>query len=87
MPCLYISTNVNLDGVDKDPIFSEATKAVASIIGRPEHVSTLYHPSGLSFPSISSACSCSNSVACECMRILMFFNGDPTLKDGGRTSC
>ncbi|XP_011015910.1 PREDICTED: macrophage migration inhibitory factor homolog [Populus euphratica] len=38
MPCLYISTNVNLDDVDKDPIFSEATKAVASIIGRPEHL-------------------------------------------------
>uniref|UniRef100_A0A6N2KLQ8 Uncharacterized protein n=1 Tax=Salix viminalis TaxID=40686 RepID=A0A6N2KLQ8_SALVM len=38
MPCLYISTNVNLDGVDKDPIFSEATKAVATIIGRPQHL-------------------------------------------------
>ncbi|KAK3406807.1 macrophage migration inhibitory factor homolog [Eucalyptus grandis] len=37
MPCLYISTNVCLDGVDADPIFSEATKAVASIIGRPEN--------------------------------------------------
>jgi hypothetical protein len=41
MPCLYISTNVNLDDVDKDPIFSEATKAVATIIGRPEHVKSL----------------------------------------------
>jgi hypothetical protein len=41
MPCLYISTNVNLDDVDKDPIFSEATKAVATIIGRPEHVKFL----------------------------------------------
>ncbi|KAJ6913338.1 hypothetical protein NC651_015759 [Populus alba x Populus x berolinensis] len=38
MPCLYISTNVNLDDVDMDPIFSEATKAVATIIGRPEHL-------------------------------------------------
>ncbi|KAF2306478.1 hypothetical protein GH714_018442 [Hevea brasiliensis] len=37
MPCLYISTNVNLAGVDADPIFSEATKAVATIIGKPEH--------------------------------------------------
>ncbi|KAJ8753870.1 hypothetical protein K2173_000124 [Erythroxylum novogranatense] len=37
MPCLYITTNVNLSGVDKDPIFSEATKAVATIIGKPEH--------------------------------------------------
>ncbi|CAN0927882.1 Macrophage migration inhibitory factor homolog [Linum grandiflorum] len=37
MPCLYITTNVNLDGVDADPVFSDATKAVASIVGRPEH--------------------------------------------------
>ncbi|XVE76626.1 hypothetical protein DITRI_Ditri12bG0188500 [Diplodiscus trichospermus] len=37
MPCLYISTNINLDEVDTDPIFSEATKAVASIIGKSEH--------------------------------------------------
>ncbi|KAE9610843.1 hypothetical protein Lal_00031562 [Lupinus albus] len=36
MPCLYISTNLNLDGVDNDPIFSEATTAIARIIGRPE---------------------------------------------------
>lgn len=38
MPCLYISTNVSLDGVDVDPIFADATRAVALIIGRPEHV-------------------------------------------------
>lgn len=38
MPCLYISTNVGLDGVDVDPIFADATRAVAQIIGRPEHV-------------------------------------------------
>ncbi|XVE97155.1 hypothetical protein REPUB_Repub02eG0286800 [Reevesia pubescens] len=37
MPCLYISTNLNLDEVDTDHIFSEATKAVASIIGKPEN--------------------------------------------------
>ncbi|KAI9154561.1 hypothetical protein LWI28_028103 [Acer negundo] len=37
MPCLYISTNVNLDAVDIDPVFSDATKAVADIIGKPEH--------------------------------------------------
>ncbi|KAI4356078.1 hypothetical protein L6164_000128 [Bauhinia variegata] len=36
MPCLYISTNVNLDGIDTDPIFSEATSAVSTIIGKPE---------------------------------------------------
>ncbi|KAK9289537.1 hypothetical protein L1049_007693 [Liquidambar formosana] len=36
MPCLDISTNVSLDGVNVDPIFSEATKAVAAIIGKPE---------------------------------------------------
>ncbi|XP_022744081.1 macrophage migration inhibitory factor homolog [Durio zibethinus] len=37
MPCLYISTNLNLDEVDTGPIFSEATKALASIIGKPEN--------------------------------------------------
>ncbi|XWS67305.1 hypothetical protein CRYUN_Cryun05aG0276100 [Craigia yunnanensis] len=37
MPCLYISTNLNLDEVDTDPIFSEATKSVASIIGKSEN--------------------------------------------------
>nr|GEW80215.1 macrophage migration inhibitory factor homolog [Tanacetum cinerariifolium] len=36
MPCVQISTNVCLDGVDTDPIFSEATKVVSQIIGRPE---------------------------------------------------
>ncbi|XP_061375840.1 uncharacterized protein LOC133317950 [Gastrolobium bilobum] len=36
MPCLYISTNINLDGVDTDPIFSEATTAISTIIGKPE---------------------------------------------------
>ncbi|XP_043701878.1 macrophage migration inhibitory factor homolog [Telopea speciosissima] len=36
MPCLNLSTNVSLDGVDTSPIFSEAIKAIANIIGRPE---------------------------------------------------
>ncbi|KAJ1379850.1 Tautomerase/MIF superfamily [Sesbania bispinosa] len=36
MPCLYITTNLNLDGIDTDPIFSEATTAVSTIIGKPE---------------------------------------------------
>ncbi|CAL0324670.1 unnamed protein product [Lupinus luteus] len=36
MPCLYISTNLNLDEVDIEPVFSEATTAIARIIGRPE---------------------------------------------------
>ncbi|XP_054781657.1 uncharacterized protein LOC129288877 isoform X2 [Prosopis cineraria] len=36
MPCLYITTNVNLDQLDTDPIFSEATHAVSSIIGKPK---------------------------------------------------
>ncbi|KAL2337675.1 hypothetical protein Fmac_012121 [Flemingia macrophylla] len=36
MPCLYISTNINLDGVDIDPIFSQATTAISTIIGKPE---------------------------------------------------
>ncbi|XP_073015574.1 uncharacterized protein [Primulina eburnea] len=37
MPCLDISTNVNLDGVDTDSIFSELTKAVSQIVGKPEN--------------------------------------------------
>ncbi|KAK7349746.1 hypothetical protein VNO77_07373 [Canavalia gladiata] len=36
MPCLYISTNINLDEHNIDPIFSEATTAISSIIGKPE---------------------------------------------------
>ncbi|CAK8574790.1 unnamed protein product [Lathyrus sativus] len=36
MPCLYLSTNVKLDGVNIDPIFAQATTAVSSIIGKPE---------------------------------------------------
>lgn len=38
MPCLNLSTNVNLDGVDTSSILSEATSTVASIIGKPEAV-------------------------------------------------
>ncbi|KAK8685271.1 hypothetical protein V6N13_041276 [Hibiscus sabdariffa] len=38
MPCVYISTNLDLDAVDTDPVFSQATTALASIIGRPEHL-------------------------------------------------
>ncbi|PIN22997.1 Phenylpyruvate tautomerase [Handroanthus impetiginosus] len=38
MPCLDISTNVNLDSLlDKDSIFSELTKAVSQIVGKPEN--------------------------------------------------
>ncbi|KAK4755446.1 hypothetical protein SAY87_009203 [Trapa incisa] len=36
MPCLNISTNVHLDGVDTSAILSEATSSVAKIIGKPE---------------------------------------------------
>ncbi|CAL5422834.1 unnamed protein product [Camellia sinensis] len=36
MPCLDISTNVCLDGVDTEAFFSEATKVVSSIFGKPE---------------------------------------------------
>ncbi|CAI8601130.1 unnamed protein product [Vicia faba] len=36
MPCLYLSTNVNLDGVNIDPIFTHATTAISTIIGKPE---------------------------------------------------
>ncbi|RYR27040.1 hypothetical protein Ahy_B02g061365 [Arachis hypogaea] len=36
MPCLNISTNVSLDGVDTSSILSEATSTVANLIGKPE---------------------------------------------------
>ncbi|KAL1808114.1 hypothetical protein ACET3Z_025104 [Daucus carota] len=36
MPCLNISTNVSLDGVDTSSILSQATSTVATIIGKPE---------------------------------------------------
>ncbi|WOH08075.1 hypothetical protein DCAR_0727512 [Daucus carota subsp. sativus] len=36
MPCLNISTNVSLDGVDTSAILSQATSTVATIIGKPE---------------------------------------------------
>ncbi|KAF2306477.1 hypothetical protein GH714_018424 [Hevea brasiliensis] len=38
MPCLNLSTNVSLDGVDTSAILSEATSTVAKIIGKPEAV-------------------------------------------------
>ncbi|GJW52578.1 macrophage migration inhibitory factor homolog isoform X2 [Tanacetum coccineum] len=36
MPCLNLSTNVNLDGIDTSAILSEATSVVAKLIGKPE---------------------------------------------------
>ncbi|XP_066355260.1 uncharacterized protein [Miscanthus floridulus] len=36
MPCLNVSTNVNLEGVDTSAILAEASKSVADIIGKPE---------------------------------------------------
>ncbi|XP_057753537.1 uncharacterized protein LOC130973140 [Arachis stenosperma] len=39
MPCLYITTNLKLDGIDtKNPIFSECTTAVSTIIGKPKRM-------------------------------------------------
>jgi phenylpyruvate tautomerase len=38
MPCLNISTNVNLDGVNTSSILSEASSQVAKIIKKPESV-------------------------------------------------
>jgi hypothetical protein len=38
MPCLNISTNVNLDGVNTSAILSEASSQVAKIIKKPESV-------------------------------------------------
>ncbi|KAH7514697.1 hypothetical protein FEM48_Zijuj11G0117700 [Ziziphus jujuba var. spinosa] len=36
MPCLNLSVNVSLEGVDTSAILSEATSVVANIIGKPE---------------------------------------------------
>ncbi|KAI8020271.1 hypothetical protein LOK49_LG04G00239 [Camellia lanceoleosa] len=36
MPCLKLSTNVNLEGIDISSILKEATSAVADLIGKPE---------------------------------------------------
>ncbi|GAB2219862.1 hypothetical protein Drorol1_Dr00007500 [Drosera rotundifolia] len=36
MPCLSISTNVSLDGVDTSAILADATKTIARLIGKPE---------------------------------------------------
>ncbi|CAN6344170.1 unnamed protein product [Urochloa humidicola] len=36
MPCLNVSTNVNLEGIDTSAILAEASKSVANIIGKPE---------------------------------------------------
>ncbi|XP_073009042.1 uncharacterized protein [Typha latifolia] len=36
MPCLNLSANVTLDGVDTSAILSELTKTVANLIGKPE---------------------------------------------------
>ncbi|KAI3901168.1 hypothetical protein MKW92_051502 [Papaver armeniacum] len=45
MPCLNVSTNVNLEGVDTSPILKEMSKSVANIIGKPEAVSSLCYGS------------------------------------------
>ncbi|KAL6508083.1 hypothetical protein OROGR_024278 [Orobanche gracilis] len=37
MPILDISTNVNLDGVNTDSLFSDLTKVVCQILGKPEN--------------------------------------------------
>ncbi|KAK4396073.1 Macrophage migration inhibitory factor [Sesamum angolense] len=36
MPCLNLSTNVSLEGVDTSSILSEASSTVAKLIGKPE---------------------------------------------------
>ncbi|OVA02814.1 Macrophage migration inhibitory factor [Macleaya cordata] len=36
MPCLNLSTNVSLEGINTSSILSEASKTVAKIIGKPE---------------------------------------------------
>ncbi|MBA0793668.1 hypothetical protein Gohar_018056 [Gossypium harknessii] len=65
MPCLNLSTNVNLDGVDTSAILSEATSSVAKLIGKPEAVRSPF----LSSPSIYS-------LSFFCPRISESLNGE-----------
>jgi hypothetical protein len=59
MPCLNVSTNVNLEGVDTSAILAEASESVASIIGKPEAVSLrLPLPPDFSLPLFSPSISC-----------------------------
>uniref|UniRef100_A0A8R7UI75 Macrophage migration inhibitory factor-like protein n=1 Tax=Triticum urartu TaxID=4572 RepID=A0A8R7UI75_TRIUA len=37
MPCLNVSTNVNLEGVDTSAVLADASSTVATIIGKPEN--------------------------------------------------
>ncbi|KAL8129434.1 hypothetical protein V2J09_018589 [Rumex salicifolius] len=37
MPCLTLSTNVTLEGVDTSSILSEASSSIAKILGKPEN--------------------------------------------------
>jgi hypothetical protein len=60
MPCLNVSTNVNLEGVDTTVILAEASKSVANIIGKPEAVSL----SPLPFSLPPSSFFASRFVAC-----------------------
>lgn len=41
MPCLNLSTNASLEGVDTSSILKEATTTVAKLIGKPEAVLSL----------------------------------------------
>ncbi|KAK4432243.1 Macrophage migration inhibitory factor [Sesamum alatum] len=43
MPCLNLSTNVSLEGVDTSSILSEASSTVAKIIGKPEAVPSKHY--------------------------------------------
>ncbi|KAJ1688728.1 hypothetical protein LUZ63_012883 [Rhynchospora breviuscula] len=38
MPCLTLSTNVNLEGVDTSAVLAEATRVVADVIDKPQNV-------------------------------------------------
>ncbi|KAL8152360.1 hypothetical protein V2J09_010120 [Rumex salicifolius] len=37
MPCLNITTNVNLEGVDTSAILTEATASIAKLLSKPEN--------------------------------------------------
>lgn len=56
MPCLNLSTNASLDGVDTSSILSELSKTVASLIGKPEAVRFVPPPLSLSISPFSVYC-------------------------------
>ncbi|MBA0608162.1 hypothetical protein Godav_020405 [Gossypium davidsonii] len=78
MPCLNLSTNVNLDGVDTSAILSEATSSVAKLIGKPEAVRSPF----LSSPSIYSLSFFCPRIS-ESLYVMIVLKGSVPMSFGG----